>query len=34
MKIIVEIFVAIFMIVMGGKRESDLIHLLVEERIR
>lgn len=34
MKKIVEILAAVFMIVMGGKRESDLIQQLVKERTR
>jgi hypothetical protein len=34
MKKTVEILAAVFMIVLGGKRESDLIHMLVEERTR
>lgn len=34
MRKIVEIFAAVLMIVMGGKRESDLIQQLVKERTR
>lgn len=34
MKKTVEIFAAVFMIIIAGKREADLINRLVKERTR